>query len=114
MVWKKVADPSVSFKTGKGGDRGSISAPAGSSSFYAYIVDADYQRKEWIIWFQTFVDTEGKWQEGTIRLPWLTADPWAFDAWNHEGTLKIVFKHYAPDTDNHRRFGVYNTGWRDV
>ena len=112
--WKKVAEPAVRFKQTIGGNRGSLSGPGGQHVPVAYAVDCDYQRREWIIWFEGLDDDDGPGEE-EIRLPWLQADPWAFHAWNHNGRLKIFFKHYEdPDRGNHRRIGVYDTGYAFV
>jgi hypothetical protein len=112
-MWHKVAEPSVNLKSSKGGDRGTISGGPSRYSRYAIIVDADYQAREFVIWFQNFINDQGVVDgDKSIRLPWKEADPWAFVAWNHDGTLKIMFKQYqSPDQGNHRRFGVYNTGY---
>ena len=50
-----------------------------------------------------------------MRLPWNEADPWAFEAWCHEGRLKIFFKQFDQQGDiegpRHREMGVYDTGY---
>ncbi len=113
-MWKKVADPAVRFKATKGGERGTLSAPGGKDSTVAFAVDADYQRREWIVWFEGLADDDGPGEE-EVRLPWKEADPWAFEAWNHNGRLKIFFKQFQdPDHGDHRRIGVYDTGYSDV
>ena len=112
-MWHKLTNPGMNFKNAKGGNRGSVSGGPSRYSKYAFIVDADYETKEFIIWFQNFINANGEVDgDKAIRLPWLGADPWAFEAWNHEGFLKIIFKQYQdPDHGDHRRFGVYNTGY---
>lgn len=116
-MWKKVSEPAVRFKGVKGGDRGTLSVIGGTDATNAFMVDADYQRREWIVWFQGLDDDDGPGEE-VVRLPWLSADPWAFEAWNHGGRLKIAFKQYdkSGDTEGlrHREFGVYDTGYADM
>lgn len=116
-MWKKQREPAVRFKGVKGGDRGTLAVIGGKDSPVAFAVDADYQKREWIIWFQGLDDDDGPGEE-EIRLPWKEADPWAFDCWNHEGTLKIFFKQYDKQGDaegpRHRELGVYDTGYVDV
>jgi hypothetical protein len=113
-MWRKVDDPVVRFKDAKGGDRGTLSVIGGSDSPVAFIVDVDYGAREYIIWFQGLDDDDGPGEE-VIRLPWLESNPWAFEAWDHRGRLKIAFKQYeSPDLGNHRRLGVYDSGYADL
>ena len=111
--WRKVAPPAVRFKGVTGGDRGTLSAPGGKDTPVAFMVDADYHAKEWIIWFQGLDDDDGPGEE-VARLPWLEANPWAFEAWCHEGRLKIAFKHFDEGGPRHRELGVYDTGYQFV
>ncbi|MFN8541947.1 MAG: hypothetical protein U0232_31270 [Thermomicrobiales bacterium] len=114
MSWRRVAAPAVRFKGVKGGGRGTISAPGGMNVPVAFAVDADYERRQWIIWFQGLDDDDGPGEE-EVRLPWNEADPWAFEAWCHEGRLKIFFKQFDQQGDiegpRHREMGVYDTGY---
>jgi hypothetical protein len=112
-MWQKVAEPAVRFKQVTGGGRGTISAPGGKDAAVAFAVDADYETHQWIIWFEGLNDDDGPGEE-EVRLPWLSANPWAFEAWNHKGRLKIFFKHFDEGGPLHRRLGVYDTGYQDV
>jgi len=100
--WRRVFPPAVRFKDHELGNRPTLSAAAGMNTRLAYAVDADYARREWTIWFEDI---------GTVRLPWLEADPMAFDAWCHEGRLKIFFKHYNGNNPPHL-LGVFDTGYQ--
>lgn len=103
MGWRKDRGPAVRFKDTTLGGRGTLSGNAGMYTRHAYAVDADYEKRQWVIWFEDI---------GEVRLPWYEADPWAFSAWCHEGRLKIFFKQYDAGGELHRRLGVFDTGYK--